>query len=244
MPSFDDHGLATVMDGECVLCSVGARLIARFDKAGEFRICRSQTPLGRALLHHYGLSADDPESWLYIADGQAFTSLDAMIRAEPAGWRSWSAAATAATDAPQPARLALPAARTQQVSVVWTQQHVRNSGSGAAGKAHGMKVVVLGGYGVFGSRLAELLVRDGHDVVVAGRSLSKAQALSGRLGCKALAVDVRREPDALFAGSPDVVVDAVGPFQTYGHDPYVIPRLCIEHGADYLDLSDDAAFTA
>ena len=107
-----------------------------------------------------------------------------------------------------------------------------------------MKVVVLGGYGVFGSRLAELLVRDGHDVVVAGRSLSKAQALSGRLGCTALAVDVLREPDALFAGSPDVVVDAAGPFQTYGHDPYVIPRLCIEHGADYLDLSDDAAFTA
>lgn len=81
VPSFDDHGPATVMDGECVLCSVGARLIARFDKAGEFRICRSQAPLGRALLHHYGLSADDPESWLYIADGQAFTSLDAMIRA-------------------------------------------------------------------------------------------------------------------------------------------------------------------
>ncbi|GAB5462938.1 MAG: thiol-disulfide oxidoreductase DCC family protein [Hoeflea alexandrii] len=64
-----------------MLCSVGARLIARFDKAGEFRICRSQTPPGRALLNHYGLSADDPESWLYIADGQAFTSLDAMIRA-------------------------------------------------------------------------------------------------------------------------------------------------------------------
>lgn len=107
-----------------------------------------------------------------------------------------------------------------------------------------MKVVVLGGYGVFGSRLAELLLRDGHDVVVAGRSLSKAQELSRRLGCTPLAVDARREPDALFAASPDIVVDAAGPFQTYGHDPYVIPRLCIEHGADYLDLSDDAAFTA
>ena len=107
-----------------------------------------------------------------------------------------------------------------------------------------MKVVVLGGYGVFGSRLAELLVRDGHNVVVAGRNLGKARALSEKLGCAALAVDARREPAALFAASPDVVVDAAGPFQTYGHDPYVIPRLCIEHGADYLDLSDDAAFTA
>ncbi|WP_420408189.1 DUF4166 domain-containing protein [Hoeflea sp.] len=107
-----------------------------------------------------------------------------------------------------------------------------------------MKIVVLGGYGVFGSRLAGLLVRDGNDVVVAGRSLAKARALSEKLGCKPLAVDVRSDPGALFAGSPDVVVDAAGPFQRYGHDPYAVPRLCIEHGADYLDLSDDAAFTA
>lgn len=33
-----------------------------------------------------------------------------------------------------------------------------------------MKVVILGGYGVFGSRLANLLVRDGHQVWLAGRS--------------------------------------------------------------------------
>jgi hypothetical protein len=107
-----------------------------------------------------------------------------------------------------------------------------------------MKVVVLGGYGVFGSRLAELLVRDGHDVVVAGRNLSKARALSEKLGCTPMAVDARGEPEALFATSPDIIVDAAGPFQTYGRDAYLIPRLCLQHGADYLDLSDDAAFTA
>ncbi len=80
VPAFDDAGPITVMDGHCVLCSAGARLIARFDRAGEFRICRAQTPLGQALLRHYGLSPDDPESWLFIVDGRAFTSLDAMIR--------------------------------------------------------------------------------------------------------------------------------------------------------------------
>jgi predicted DCC family thiol-disulfide oxidoreductase YuxK len=69
------------MDGQCMLCSVGARLIARFDRAGEFRICRTQTPLGEALLRHYGLSPADPESWLYVVEGRAYTSLDAMIRA-------------------------------------------------------------------------------------------------------------------------------------------------------------------
>lgn len=81
VPDFDDSGPVTVMDGECALCSTGARLIARFDRAGEFRICRTQTKLGQALLRHYQLDPDDPESWLYIEDGQAYTSLDGLIRA-------------------------------------------------------------------------------------------------------------------------------------------------------------------
>lgn len=81
VPAFDDGGPVTVMDGTCALCTRGARLIARFDKAAEFRICRSQSSLGAALLRHYGLDSDDPESWLYLADGRAYTSLDGMIRA-------------------------------------------------------------------------------------------------------------------------------------------------------------------
>lgn len=81
VPVLDDTGSVIVMDGECVLCSAGARLIARFDRAREFRICRGQTTLGQALLRHYGLSPDDPESWLYIVDGRANTSLEAMILA-------------------------------------------------------------------------------------------------------------------------------------------------------------------
>ncbi len=58
-----------------------------------------------------------------------------------------------------------------------------------------------------------------------------------------MVLDHRSDPLALFGALPDVVVDAAGPFQTYGSDPYVIPRLCLEHGADYLDLSDDSGFT-
>lgn len=80
VPAFDDRGPVTVMDGECALCSVGARLIARFDKAREFRICPAQTKLGQALLLHYGFLPDNPMSWLYIVDGRAYTALDAMIR--------------------------------------------------------------------------------------------------------------------------------------------------------------------
>jgi predicted DCC family thiol-disulfide oxidoreductase YuxK len=68
------------MDGDCALCCMGARMIARFDRAGDIRICRAQTRLGAALLHHYGLAPDDPESWLFIADGRAHASLDGIIR--------------------------------------------------------------------------------------------------------------------------------------------------------------------
>lgn len=81
VPAFDDSGPITFMDGECVLCTFGAKLIARFDKADAFKICRVQTPLGQAVLAHYGLSMDDPESWLLLVDGKAYTSMDAMIRA-------------------------------------------------------------------------------------------------------------------------------------------------------------------
>lgn len=90
VPAFDDRHPVVVMDGECVLCTFGARLIARFDRAGAFRICRAQTALGQSLLRHYGLTPSDPESWLYLVDGQAYTSLDALIRAGRrvggAGW--------------------------------------------------------------------------------------------------------------------------------------------------------------
>ncbi|MFD0916514.1 thiol-disulfide oxidoreductase DCC family protein [Pseudahrensia aquimaris] len=81
VPAFDDSGPITVMDGECALCSFGARLIARFDQREEFRICRAQTLLGRSLLMHFDLDPDDPESWLYLEDGYAYTSMDGMIRA-------------------------------------------------------------------------------------------------------------------------------------------------------------------
>lgn len=106
-----------------------------------------------------------------------------------------------------------------------------------------MRVVILGGYGVFGSRLAELLKRDGHEVIITGRDEAKLTKLAGRLNCQHMVLDHRNDPLSLFSALPGVVVDAAGPFQSYGIDPYVIPRLCLEYGANYLDLSDDAGFT-
>jgi predicted DCC family thiol-disulfide oxidoreductase YuxK len=80
VPEFDDAGPIVFMDANCLLCSTGARLIARYDRRREFRICPVQSALGGALLRHYGLDPLNPESWLFLAEGRAYTSLDAMIR--------------------------------------------------------------------------------------------------------------------------------------------------------------------
>jgi uncharacterized protein YbjT (DUF2867 family) len=40
-----------------------------------------------------------------------------------------------------------------------------------------MKVLILGGTGVFGERIARLLARDGHQLTIAARSLPAAEPL-------------------------------------------------------------------
>lgn len=80
VPAFEDAGPVVFMDGECVICSRSARVIARLDRANEFRICATQSALGRAVMTHYGLDPDDPDSWLYLVDGKPYTSMDAVIR--------------------------------------------------------------------------------------------------------------------------------------------------------------------
>ena len=67
-----------VMDADCALCSFGARMIHRLDRSGTIRICPVQSPLGQSLLTQHGITATDPESWLFIADGRVWTDFDAM----------------------------------------------------------------------------------------------------------------------------------------------------------------------
>ena len=81
VPSFDDTAPVAVMDAGCALCTWGARVIHRLDRSGTVRICPVQSPLGAALMRHYGLDPDDPSTWLFIDDGQAFTDFKATLHA-------------------------------------------------------------------------------------------------------------------------------------------------------------------
>lgn len=115
-----------------------------------------------------------------------------------------------------------------------------------SGTKHG-PILLVGGTGVFGSRLAEGLGRDGvENVLLAGRQRSRLVDVAGRLGQSWLEIDVTRDnlEQRLNDISPFAVIDASGPFQSYGHaDPYRLARAAIAVGAHYLDLSDDAEFT-
>ena len=79
VPHFDDRGPIAIMDGDCVLCASGARAIARFDRKRLFRIGRTQSALGAALVRHYGLEPEDPETWLYLDNGRAWSGMEAII---------------------------------------------------------------------------------------------------------------------------------------------------------------------
>jgi saccharopine dehydrogenase-like NADP-dependent oxidoreductase len=78
---------------------------------------------------------------------------------------------------------------------------------------------VIGGYGVFGSRLSRrLALVENLDVIVAGRSLERAEAFCLRNGGRPVMIDLDGEDlEAIFASlMPEVVIDAAGPFQQYG----------------------------
>jgi predicted DCC family thiol-disulfide oxidoreductase YuxK len=79
VPRFDDSGPVAIMDGDCALCAGGARVIAHLDRDRVFRIGRTQSPLGAALVRHYGLQPEDPETWLFIDNGVASSGMEAII---------------------------------------------------------------------------------------------------------------------------------------------------------------------
>ncbi|MET3613879.1 hypothetical protein ABID16_002208 [Rhizobium aquaticum] len=110
-----------------------------------------------------------------------------------------------------------------------------------------MKIAILGGYGVFGGRLAQLLSDLPQlELLICGRSLPRAEAFCaayrGSARVSPLAADRRDIAAVLRAHAPDLLVDASGPFQDYGEDRYGVIEACIAAGVNYLDFADAADF--
>lgn len=104
------------------------------------------------------------------------------------------------------------------------------------------RILVLGGYGGFGGRVARRLAEAGHEVLVAGRSQPRAEAFcQGRPGLVPVAVERRDVAAALARHRPALLVDASGPFQAMDH---AVPRACVAAGVHYVDLADASGFVA
>lgn len=112
-----------------------------------------------------------------------------------------------------------------------------------------MRVLVVGAGGVFGSRLCEGLLRNGFEVVVAGRDRARAGGVAARLraafpdGRVGVAVldTATLTPGDLAATGAAIVADAAGPFQ--GAEP-ATARAAIAAGLSYVDLADGRDFVA
>ncbi|MEQ8823180.1 MAG: DUF4166 domain-containing protein [Filomicrobium sp.] len=110
-----------------------------------------------------------------------------------------------------------------------------------------MKVLILGGYGVFGGRLAELLSDlETVEIIICGRNRKRAREFcskySGDAAVRPLQLNRNDIARGLSAEKPDLVIDASGPFQSYGEKRYDVIRACIGAGVDYMDFADAADF--
>lgn len=111
-----------------------------------------------------------------------------------------------------------------------------------------LKVLILGGYGKFGGQLAELLCDEERlTLIIAGRSQAKASSFCQELppGAGRLAEVIDRNGDIqtrLKEIAPDIVVDASGPFQAYGDDPYRVAKAALATGCHYIDFADGSDF--
>jgi short subunit dehydrogenase-like uncharacterized protein len=110
-----------------------------------------------------------------------------------------------------------------------------------------MRILILGGYGVFGGRQAELLSDiPAIELLICGRDLARAEAFCGRYTGQARVCPLVLDRADIVAGlrthRPDLVVDASGPFQDYGADRYAVISACIAARIDYLDFADAADF--
>lgn len=110
-----------------------------------------------------------------------------------------------------------------------------------------MRILILGGYGVFGGRLAVLLGDLPQlTLLIAGRDGGKARDFCARFRGVATVLPIELDRRDLAISFPelsvDLVVDASGPFQAYGEQRYSVIEACLAARVNYFDFADAADF--
>ncbi|WP_444931562.1 saccharopine dehydrogenase family protein [Microbulbifer sp. SSSA002] len=107
------------------------------------------------------------------------------------------------------------------------------------------RVLILGGYGDFGARIAQLLKSEPNiQLIIAGRSKALADERARALG--GLAEGLRLERDSVNLAAQlkalhlDLLIHCAGPFQR--ETDYRVAKACIEARTPYIDISDARRF--
>ena len=101
------------------------------------------------------------------------------------------------------------------------------------------RVLVIGGRGVFGSRLVDaILATTELQIIIASRNPTRAAPTHPRIETTVLDT-ATLTPEALRATGAFALIDAAGPFQ--GQD-YRVAKAAIAAGLHYIDLADGRAF--
>ena len=107
------------------------------------------------------------------------------------------------------------------------------------------RVLIIGGYGNFGSYIAlHLAHHENIELIIAGRSKAKAEQFISTLKARnrplIAELDIHRNLDStLERFKPSVVIHTSGPFQE--QDSFVA-QACIRHNCHYIDLADGREF--
>ena len=106
-------------------------------------------------------------------------------------------------------------------------------------KDSNQKIVILGGYGTFGSLISEQLVNSAH-VVIAGRDRETGQKFADSIKANYVLCNAKDKGSLQNAVSGAyLVINASGPFLP---KHYSIPQTCIEENCHYIDLADDRQY--
>lgn len=109
------------------------------------------------------------------------------------------------------------------------------------------RVLIIGGYGNFGSFIARILGREGNiQLIISGRDKNKAIKLAEKIEAKhkpeTAFIDIEQDLNQSLATiKPDIVIHTSGPFQ---EQSYKVAQACIHQGCHYVDLSDAREFVS
>jgi len=106
------------------------------------------------------------------------------------------------------------------------------------------RVIVFGGYGVFGTHISHALVECGIPTTIAGRDPVQADCFAQSLGehARGMAADLRKADSCLDAlRGHTVAVHAAGPFGSFDD---TLLKACVMGGCHYVDIADDRRYAA